>query len=82
MNEREKLLRKLSEQQFAAWEAGLFLDTHPNCQDALKAQREYTAAAKELKAKYNDSYGMLTHSCPYEGNKWQWVCDPWPWDND
>ena len=27
MNQREELLKKLSEQQFAAWETGLFLDT-------------------------------------------------------
>ncbi len=82
MNDREKMLRKLSEQQFAAWEASLFLDTHPNCEAALKAQREYTAAANEWKKKYNESYGMLTHSCPNTGDKWQWVCDPWPWDKD
>ncbi len=80
MTDREKLLRSLSEQQFAAWDAGLFLDTHPTCGEALKAQREYTAKYKELKKQYNDTYGMLTHSCPNGEAKWQWICDPWPWD--
>lgn len=82
MNDREKLLRRLSEQQFAAHETALFLDTHPNCESALKAHREYTAAAEALMKKYNESYGMLTHRCPHSGSRWQWICDPWPWDLD
>ncbi|MBO5222711.1 MAG: spore coat protein CotJB [Clostridia bacterium] len=80
MSEREMLLKKLSAQQFAAWETGLFLDTHPTCSAALKAHKEYVAAAKEAKKEYNEKYGMLTHNCPHEEDKWQWVCDPWPWD--
>ncbi len=82
MNAREKLLRKLSAEQFAAWEAGLFLNTHPNNTEALKAHREYVADAAKTRKEYNEAYGMLTHNCPQEGDKWQWVCGPWPWDLD
>lgn len=82
MTQREKMLRKLSAQQFAAWDTALFLNTHPNCEEALKARREYAAAAAQARKEYNEAYGMLTHSCPENGDKWQWVCDPWPWDVD
>ena len=82
MSEREMLLNKLSAQQFAAWETGLFLDTHPTCSAALKAHKEYTAAAEDIRKEYNEKFGMLTHACPHGEDKWQWVCDPWPWDTD
>ena len=82
MTERETMLRNLSAQQFAAWETGLFLDTHPACSEALKAHREYVHAAEKAKEEYNEKFGMLTHKCPHGDEKWQWVCDPWPWDLD
>lgn len=82
MNEREKLLRKLSAQQFAAWETALFLNTHPNCDEALKARREYVEAANRLRKEYTNTYGMLNHNSAEDGDQWQWVCDPWPWDLD
>ena len=82
MTERETLLRNLSAQQFAAWETGLFLDTHPTCTDALKAHGEYTAAAAAAKREYCERFGMLTHDCPHGEDAWLWICDPWPWDRD
>ena len=80
MSEREKLLRNLSAQQFAAWETALFLDTHPTCTAALKAHKEYMAAAEAAKKEYTEKYGMLTHADTHGDDFWQWVCDPWPWD--
>lgn len=82
MTAREKLLKRLSGEQFAAWEAGLFLDTHPHDEQALKTRREFVAAAEKTRKEYNEAYGMLTHNCPEQGDKWQWVCSPWPWDLD
>ena len=82
MTEREKMLNRLSAQQFAAWETGLFLDTHPTCAEALKAHKEYVAAAEDAKKEYTAKYGMLTHTCPHGDDLWQWVCNPWPWDLD
>ena len=82
MSEREKLLKTLSEQQFAAWDTGLFLDTHPADREALTARRGYMTAAEEAKKEYNRRFGMLTHACPEDGDRWQWVCQPWPWEND
>lgn len=80
MTKRDALLRDLSAQQFAAWETGLFLDTHPTCQKALSAHAEYVKNAERAKQEYVEAFGMLTHTCPHTGDAWQWVCDPWPWD--
>lgn len=82
MSEREKLLKTLSAYQFAAWETGLFLDTHPTCTEALKAHKEYVEAAEKAKKEYNEKFGMLTHNCPHGEKSWQWIYDPWPWDTE
>ena len=49
MTKREDLLRKLSAQQFAAWDTALFLNTHPHCAEALKARRDYQSDAEALR---------------------------------
>ena len=80
MSEREDLLKKYAQKQFAAWDTGLFLDTHPENADALTARRAYQHAAQTVKDEYNRKFGMLTHACPEDGDKWNWVCAPWPWE--
>ena len=59
MSEREKLLRRLSAAQFAAWELNIFLDTHPENTEALARYRMYKRNAEELKAAYESKYGPL-----------------------
>lgn len=51
MTKRDALLRDLSAQQFAAWETGLFLDTHPTCKQALEAHAEYVKNAERRDGK-------------------------------
>ena len=82
MTKRESMLNKLSAYQFAAWDTALFLNTHPDCVEALKARRDYVAAADAARKEYNEAFGMLTQNCPEQGDRWQWICDPWPWDAD
>lgn len=80
MNEREMLLKKISEQQFAAHEVALYLDTHPKNREALEAFRAYRDTAEKLQKEYNEKFGMLTQRCPNNGTSWSWVENPWPWD--
>ncbi len=77
MNERNKLLQKLSAQQFAAWELHMYLDTHP-CDDAANAlYKKHLKEAECLKNEYTEKYGVLTTEC---ANSAEWLSDPWPWD--
>lgn len=82
MNQRENLLKKLSAEQLALWDTDLFLDTHPENQMALNARRGYAENTSTLIQEYTERFGMLTHASPESGDRWQWICDPWPWDND
>ncbi len=79
MDEKKKLLNRLSSIQFAAWELHMYLDTHPCDRTANEMFRKYTAEAEMLKAEYEQKYGPLT---PKASNDADWLSDPWPWDSE
>lgn len=79
MNERKKLLMRISTAQFAAWELHMFLDTHPCDKTANQMFRKYTDEYKMLKKEYEAKYGPLVASSSDDGN---WLKDPWPWENE
>lgn len=76
--ERENMLMKIKELNFAVVELGLYLDTHPEDQRALCLHRKYAKELKDLKDKYQKVYGPLTIYFPC--NKWRWLEEPWPWE--
>ena len=76
---RDALLKKIQETDFALYETTLYLDTHPDDEKALCLHKEYTAASKELKHMYNETYGPLTPADNTQ-DSWAWVCGPWPWE--
>lgn len=81
MNERNKLLKMIQVYSFVLNEIVLYLDTHPNCRVALRHYKNYKEKLNEAKEIYREKYGMLTM---YDGNScdtWQWVNEPWPWEN-
>jgi len=80
MNEREKALRHIQEMGFMTDDIRLFLNTHPDCEEALCALNHYIKAEKEAKEDYERCYGSLTlegieNSCRYD-----WIDHAWPWE--
>lgn len=79
MDDRKKLLMKLSACRFAQYELMLFLDTHPNCVEAMQALNMHRTNAIRLKDEYECKYGPLSN--PKANMKhWCWIDDPWPWE--
>ena len=78
-NSRAYLLRKWQEYSFAAYEARLYLDTHPGSRAALNYFNKFNAlqnaAAKELQTRY----GAVTQNTDMPLSSWSWVDMPWPW---
>lgn len=73
-------LTELMALQFAVTELGMYLDTHCDDTEVLALFRDYAEKAKVAKKNYEANYGPLTlHAAGTEG-KWDWICDPWPWD--
>lgn len=80
MTEREKMLRKLSAAQFAAWELNIFLDTHPNNTEALASYKKYKRRADELAEEFVNRFGPLQAGDVYGDTRFDWVNAPWPWE--
>lgn len=49
--------------EFALVEANLFLDSHPDDQEALKYYSKYAGLLQEAKAAYEKQFGSLTPGC-------------------
>lgn len=74
-------LEKLMELQFAIVELNLFLDTHPDSEEALRDYNKLEEQFDRVKKMYIENYGPIVNF-GYGKSKfpWQWVNSPWPWD--
>ena len=81
LRNRDALMRKIMEIDFALNEMVLFLDTHPNDKKALALYHKYADKSRELKAVYNENFGPLTPADNLSEDCWDWVHGPWPWEN-
>ncbi len=79
MNERERMLRRLSTYDFAVQELHIYLDTHPNDTAAANALNYYEDKGNTARREFEDKFGPLTPMTE-TGNRWAWIADPWPWD--
>lgn len=75
------LRQKIKEVSFALFETVLYLDGHPNCQQALSHYESLREELEELTEQYEEKYGPLT-MYGNEGNTWNWISNPWPWESE
>ncbi|MBR2343923.1 MAG: spore coat protein CotJB [Clostridia bacterium] len=75
---KDELLRYIQELAFRKTETELFLDTHPDCRDALDLYRRNLEMLEAATAEYNNKYGPLTATAAV-GDSWSWIKSPWPW---
>ena len=80
MNEQKKLLSRIATCDFILTETALFLDTHPDCSEALDFYRKHLEMRKKAAEEYTEKFGMLRHEDYIDQNKWQWTEGPWPWE--
>ena len=77
---RDELMNRIHALSFAMTEAQLFLDTHPECRDALTYYRSLTADLDTAMTEYQNKYGPLFADMTV-GDKWTWIDGPWPWQH-
>ena len=80
MNDSAKLLKTVQCYSFAMLEASLFLDTHPECREALEYYNKYKKLCEEQKRLFEEKYGPLTMAADANSESWQWANGPWPWE--
>lgn len=80
VNCKADLMQRITELSFVLDEMRLFLDTHPACREGLEFYNKYAALRADAVADYTRLYGPIRFYDLTDANKWQWVCDPWPWE--
>ncbi len=76
-----KMLHQLQSYDFALQEATLFLNSHPNDQQALAYYNEMQACSQELTRQYENQYGPLTNKTN-SGSEWDYIHGKWPWEGE
>ncbi|WMJ82512.1 spore coat protein CotJB [Oscillospiraceae bacterium LTW-04] len=80
-NNKSQAKQQLAHYCFALHEAVLYLDTHPNDQNALEYYRRKQQQLIQASENYQKVVGPI-RSCMVDTNSgsWQWVETPWPWE--
>ena len=83
MTEREKALRRVQIYKFALVEANLFLDTHPDDQQALNYYREHKHLYEKAVEDFTSKFGPLRMTDVKDNaSMWEWIKGPWPWEGE
>ena len=82
MDQRNKLLKEIQAEDFAVYEAILYLNGHPDCQNALCYYRQHRERLFQLKEEYEALYGPLSIYGNKDGACWRWIDAPWPWEKE
>ena len=83
VNKNEKPVTPLTELQtmsFVIQELALYLDTHRDDREALEIYRTFQKMYHEARMQYEKECGPLTHKSMMDGDEYQWLDDPWPWE--
>ena len=81
-NDRNQMLYKIQEVSFAAHDANLYLDTHPEDTNMIMLYNKYLKEEKMLNDEYEKKYGPIDLSDEQGLNltPWSWIKEPWPWN--
>ncbi|HEY8891171.1 MAG TPA: spore coat protein CotJB [Clostridium sp.] len=82
MKNKMELLKLIVASEFMKEDLALYLNTHPMDQEALAKYNYYVMESKGLKESYEMNYGMLSEHDSLSPYPWQWINNPWPWEND
>ncbi len=78
--ERTKLLKEIQRYNFAAYDLGLYLDTHPTDKRAIAMHKELIKKLENVTDEFEKQFGPLTMGANKSHDNWDWICDPWPWE--
>jgi spore coat protein JB len=74
------LLGWIDSVSFAVTDCNLYLDTHPEDQDAINYFRQYSEMREAALANYSKRFGPLTVDMAQPECNWDWISAPWPWE--
>ncbi|KXS42802.1 MULTISPECIES: spore coat protein CotJB [unclassified Candidatus Frackibacter] len=80
--EQLEMLKELMAIQFTVHELVLYLDTHPDDEEALELYDEYAMELQELMQEYQEEYGPIVARHPLREpmeDYWEYIQTAWPW---
>ncbi len=80
MTERRKLMEAVYANGFAADDARLFLNTHPNCKEALDYYNKKVSLYNQAVDRYEEKFGPIRPEKGGADGSWSWATTPWPWE--
>lgn len=80
MGEKEKLLRTIDQASFAMDDTRLFLDTHPDCREAIDFFNKAKKVRETAMNEYTMKFGPLTSYGASNCDSWKWNQGPFPWE--
>lgn len=81
-NARERMLLRVQRYGFMTDDLRLYLNTHPDSQEALCTLKRYLELKREAKEEYEQRYGALTLEAMEERCRYDWIEGPWPWEKE
>lgn len=80
-NQQTQMLLEIQRMEFTAIDLNLYLDTHPDDQQALSLYNSVVPQLKQYIENYEQCYGPLFHfGMSPSQYPWQWIKSPWPWE--
>lgn len=77
------IAKELYTLDFLAIDLHLYLNTHPNDQDALIKYNKVIALAAEARKKYEEVFGPLySFRSPSQEQEWSWLSEYSPWEKE
>lgn len=77
--DRDALLKQVTVLGFMALDLHLYLNTHPDDNEAKQAYNSVLASECKVRSEYEEKYGPLTHG-QVTSEDWPWSQCPWPWN--
>lgn len=79
---REQLMHIIEVSSFTLDDLVLFLDSHPDCQEALDLYNQQKAIRHQAIREYTDQYGPIDKYNVDTCQGWSWTTTPWPWEGE
>ncbi len=77
--ERDVLLKNITILDFMALDLGLYLNTHPDDNEALEVYNQAVVNSDKIKYSYEKQFGPLVSFRSLGEEGWTWEDEPWPW---